>query len=107
MRPLYSSQPPSEIKCADDYAKASATGTTINHFHEKLLKVRAELHTVVYSRCLLCYQYLCHHERSTDLKLPQLKDMMKTKSGRAVAQERHQFMETFLVQFAKECNGDA
>lgn len=32
---------------------------------------------------------------------------MKTNAGRAVAEERHRFMETFLLQFAKECRGEA
>ncbi len=42
---------------------------TINHFYEKLLK---------------------------------LKEMMKTKTGRAMAEERHQFMARYLEQFFKE-----
>ncbi|KAI3636310.1 hypothetical protein MIR68_005662 [Amoeboaphelidium protococcarum] len=35
-------------------------------------------------------------------KLLKLKDMMKTESGRAMAQERHDFMLTFLDQFIGE-----
>ena len=50
--------------------RATAT-PTINHFYEKLLK---------------------------------LKNMMKTPTGRAMAEERHLFMENFLEQFFKECD---
>ncbi|NCU17248.1 HD domain-containing protein [Pallidibacillus pasinlerensis] len=48
--------------------------TTINHFYEKLLK---------------------------------LKDTMQTKTGKQMAEERHQFMEEFLRRFLKEWNGEA
>ncbi|MFT7155912.1 MAG: hypothetical protein ACI8Q1_000916 [Parvicella sp.] len=37
-------------------------------------------------------------------KLLLLKDRMQTDSGRKIAQERHQFMQTFLEQFYKEWN---
>ena len=37
-------------------------------------------------------------------KLLLLKDRMQTDSGRKIAQERHQFMQTFLDQFYKEWN---
>lgn len=47
--------------------------TTINHFYEKLLK---------------------------------LKDTMQTKTGKQMAEERHQFMEEFLRRFLKEWNGE-
>lgn len=40
-RPLYSDAKPKQLGSAEEYAKASEEGTTINHFHEKLLRVRA------------------------------------------------------------------
>lgn len=52
----------------EDYMKP-VPSTTINHFHEKLLK---------------------------------LKDMMKTITGRALAQRRHEFMVTYLQEFMFE-----
>lgn len=54
-------------------AYKSATGTSLNHFHEKLLL---------------------------------LKDRMNTATGRALAEERHRFMEAFVRQFLLEW-GDA
>ncbi|WP_113929340.1 HD domain-containing protein [Bacillus sp. P14.5] len=38
-------------------------------------------------------------------KLLLLKDLMCTETGRAIAEERHEFMELFLKQFYKEWNG--
>lgn len=38
-------------------------------------------------------------------KLLLLKDRMNTETGRKIAEERHQFMETFLAQFYAEWNG--
>jgi uncharacterized protein len=38
-------------------------------------------------------------------KLLHLKDLMKTKTGKQIAEERHKFMEQFLVQFLDECKG--
>lgn len=38
-------------------------------------------------------------------KLLLLKDKMNTNTGRKIAQNRHNFMETFLVQFDDECSG--
>ncbi len=49
-------------------------GTTINHFHEKLLL---------------------------------LKDRMNTAKGKAIAQERHEFMESYLQQFMEEWGVEA
>lgn len=39
-------------------------------------------------------------------KLLLLKDKMNTKTGKKIAQERHQFMEQFLTQFYAEWNGE-
>lgn len=40
-------------------------------------------------------------------KLLKLKDLMLTKGGKKLAEERHRFMEEFLKQFFKEWNGDS
>ena len=56
-----------EVSSKEEY-RTGAT-PTINHFYEKLLK---------------------------------LKNMMKTSTGRKMAEERHQFMERYLEQFFKE-----
>ncbi|MFB6342510.1 HD domain-containing protein [Saccharicrinis sp. FJH62] len=39
-------------------------------------------------------------------KLLHLKDLMNTKTGKAMAEERHRFMETYLDRFYKEWNGE-
>ena len=39
-------------------------------------------------------------------KLLLLKDKMNTKTGKKMAQNRHDFMETFLNRFYAECNGE-
>ncbi len=56
----------------EEYKKSG--GTTINHFHEKLLL---------------------------------LKDLMNTKAGRAMAEQRHDYLVKFLEQFNLEWNGQA
>lgn len=38
-------------------------------------------------------------------KLLNLKNMMKTETGKRLAQKRHEFMESYLDQFFAECNG--
>ena len=64
-------QPP--VMHATAAAYKSATGTSLNHFHEKLFL---------------------------------LKDRMNTAAGRALAEERHRFMEDFVRRFLLEW-GDA
>lgn len=39
-------------------------------------------------------------------KLLLLKDKMNTKTGKKIAEERHNYMEKFLEQFFAECNGE-
>ncbi|MFC0878097.1 HD domain-containing protein [Saccharicrinis sp. FJH2] len=39
-------------------------------------------------------------------KLLHLKDLMNTKTGKTIAEERHRFMETYLGRFYKEWNGE-
>jgi len=60
---------PGNYKNIAEYA--SSQSSTINHFYEKLFK---------------------------------LKSMMNTETGRQLACERHNFMESFLLQFMKEWN---
>ena len=64
--------PPREGLDAKSYREGRST--SINHFHEKLLK---------------------------------LKGMLNTEAGRAMAEERHRFMEEFLGRFAEEWEGRA
>jgi uncharacterized protein len=68
LRPLYDPEIlPLTSMTKDEYRKSTAP--TINHFYEKLFK---------------------------------LKDLMNTETAREMANERHQFMETFLAQFYRE-----
>jgi uncharacterized protein len=61
--------PVTEYEDSGSYYRSKAP--TINHFYEKLLK---------------------------------LKDLMKTSTGRALAEERHEFMLQFLERFYRECH---
>lgn len=61
---------PEEHRTAEAYLKS--TGTSVNHFYEKLLL---------------------------------LKDRMNTATGRAIAEQRHRFMEEFLRRFYEEWEG--
>ena len=72
--PLYDPENPPRADLTSAAYKSSANSSTINHFHEKLLK---------------------------------LKDLMKTKAGRARALKRHQVMLDFLRTFEEECEGRA
>ncbi|TVY08453.1 HD domain-containing protein [Paenibacillus cremeus] len=63
--------PPREQMTVEQYR--SEGGTAINHFYEKLLK---------------------------------LKDLMNTNAARAVAEERHRYMELFLEQFYREWDAE-
>mmetsp|Transcript_13143 Transcript_13143/g.34379 ORF Transcript_13143/g.34379 Transcript_13143/m.34379 type:complete len:219 (-) Transcript_13143:1650-2306(-) len=70
-RPFYDpANPPEKDLTKEKYMNSN--GATINHFYEKLLK---------------------------------LKDMMKTKSGRELAEGRHAYMEEFLERFFGEWSG--
>lgn len=56
--------------------------------------------------------YNPHHSQGTSVqhfydKLLLLKDRMNTSSGKAIAEERHRFLEKFLQQFYKEWNGES
>jgi len=68
-RALYDPSIPPQLNMTKEEYKKS-TAPTINHFYEKLLR---------------------------------LKGLMKTDTGRALAEERHDFMLSYLDQFFKEC----
>ena len=70
-RVLYDPQIPADLNMSKEAYKNS-TAPTINHFYEKLLR---------------------------------LKDLMKTEAGKELAQQRHQFMLTYLKQFYQEWEG--
>ena len=63
--------PPVEYKSKEEYKNSKST--TINHFYEKLLK---------------------------------LKDLIKTDTGKVLANQRHSFMLQYLDQFYAEWNGN-
>ena len=71
-RKMYDPAIPPKLDMTKEEYRAS-TAPTINHFYEKLLR---------------------------------LKDGMKTKTGKRLAAERHQFMEAFLEQFYGEWGGE-
>jgi len=72
-RPLYEpNDGPRENLTQEQYTKQSHNSSTVNHFYEKLLK---------------------------------LKDLMKSKAGQRIAEERHKFMELFLQRFYDEWDG--
>ena len=60
---------PKKYKTLEEYTGSDSS--TINHFYEKLLK---------------------------------LKDLMNTKTGKEIAEDRHKYMEGFLEQFFREWN---
>ena len=70
-RSLYDPEIPPNLTM-DKAAYKASKGPTINHFYEKLLLLR---------------------------------DQMHTKTGKRLAEERHQFMLNYLEQFYKEWNG--
>jgi uncharacterized protein len=72
-RPLHDPDETVELH-ADFEAYKSKSGSSLNHFHEKLLL---------------------------------LKDRLHTPSARAIAQERHAFMEAFVHRFLEEWNARA
>jgi uncharacterized protein len=71
-RLLYDPAQPPVLHASADAYKA-AKGTSLNHFHEKLLL---------------------------------LKERMNTASGRALAEERHRYMEEFVARFLAEWRGE-
>uniref|UniRef100_A0A7S3QVN3 HD/PDEase domain-containing protein n=1 Tax=Dunaliella tertiolecta TaxID=3047 RepID=A0A7S3QVN3_DUNTE len=74
-RKLYDPQVPPRLDLTkEQYMATKDQATTINHFPEKLLK---------------------------------LKGMMKTASGKRIAERRHACMVQFLEQFLEECSGRA
>ena len=66
-------QPPDLDISQETYVDQNRQQSTINHFHEKLLKLAA---------------------------------MMKTDTGRAMAQSRHDYMVAFLERFEREVKGE-
>jgi uncharacterized protein len=70
--PIYDPELPPRTEMTKEQYRLGRT-TAINHFHEKLLKLKSLLHT---------------------------------EAARAIAEERHRFMEGYLEQFYKEWNGE-
>ena len=73
---------------------------TLNHFHEAAcacVRARAPARLVVTVLILSTIHTLPAHEQ-----LLKLKGLMKTASGRRLAEARHTFMQDFLLQFQSE-----
>ncbi|MDF2718169.1 MAG: metal dependent phosphohydrolase [Paenibacillus sp.] len=70
--PIHDPELPPRTEMSKEQYRLGRT-TAINHFHEKLLKLKSLLHT---------------------------------DAARAIAEERHRFMESYLEQFHKEWNGE-
>ncbi|GAB4823374.1 hypothetical protein N2152v2_010420 [Parachlorella kessleri] len=101
--------PPREQLTKEQYVDKEARQTTLNHFHEKLLKLGVGV-----GECMA----LSTRRLRPDLVRPndhgsrahssaELQGLMRTEAGRRVAQQRHEYMEGFLEQFLREWEGVA
>jgi uncharacterized protein len=79
------------------YMARGGSGNTVNHFYE----VRYGYRCGGFCSGAFGFRLL----RGQPQKLLLLKDMMKTKAGRACAEQRHAFMEQFLTQLYAEIDG--